>query len=231
MKNCTVERSGTVGLFIYDGQLSVFEGNTIKDCNNYPIEADNMINLQNLNINNFMTGNEPNMVFVSSNPKLEENCIFRAITVPYLLDGFATNANVEIEAGVTIKFESQTIFDVFPGGKLTAIGTATAPITLEGLESDAGYWGGIYLNSARDNTLSYFNISGGGYDEWSMRSNIAMWDGAKLTITNSLISNSSGYGFQYADVGSLIHNNVIFLTCALGNVYDYNNDVIYVNLP
>lgn len=229
--NTIIERSASTGLYIDDGKLTQFTGNTIKDCDNYPVEAENMMNLQSFNINNTFNGNTPDMVYVSNNPQLTENCIFKAIAVPYLVNGFASNANVVIEAGVVIKFKSQTIFDLFPSSKLTAIGSASAPIVMEGLESDAGYWGGIYLNSNRDNVINYLNISGGGYDAWNMRSNISMWDDTKLTISNSILSNSSGYGFQYSNFASLIHDNVTFQSCALGNVYDYDNDVVYTTLP
>ncbi len=229
--NSIIDRSAQSGLFIYEGNLAEFNGNTIRDCDNFPIDADNMMNLQNLNANNAFIGNTNNMVNVNYSPQLEQNCIFKEITIPYLVNGFATNSNVVIEAGVNIKFKSQSIFDIYPSGKVSAIGTAQKPIIMEGLEGDAGYWGGIYLNSGRDNIISYCNISGGGYDTWNMRSNIAMWDNSKLTISNSVISNSTGYGFQYSSYITLSHSNVTFQTCALGNVYDYDNELVYVTLP
>jgi hypothetical protein len=102
-----------------------------------------------------------------------------------------------IEAGVTAKFEDNTVIQVGQGssGKLVANGTAQAPITLTSSFSppNPGDWYGLtfYESTATGSKVSYtiIDYAGGNYDaaivgETGMPKNSVTLD--HVTINNSL---------------------------------------------
>lgn len=229
--NTLIEGSGTDGLFISrESDLAEFDNNIVRDCAEYPISADLITVIQSISTNNAFTGNGNNMLGVINNEWLDQNCVLKNIGIPYYISGLYTNGSLTVEPGAELKFKVQTMLEIGSTGKLIAEGTANEPIIIGGYEAEAGYWAGIYISSIRDNSMDHCIISDGGYD-WYMTANISLWDDAKLTIKNTLLTNSSGYGFQYSNPAVLEHSNVTFSSCALGCVYDSANDEVHTDLP
>jgi hypothetical protein len=111
-------------------------------------------------------------------------------------------------AGSIFKFTDSGI-DIGHGynsdpGKLVIAGTASSRVTLTSLEGGPapGDWTGITLGSSGQATIQYADISyGGGVDPDNLAGDVSVDNGATLTISNSALSNSSGYGL-WIDCGS-----------------------------
>jgi hypothetical protein len=79
-------------------------------------------------------------------------------------------------------------------GGLTAVGTSGSVVTIGGTESKKGHWDGIFLSGTQKVTLDNVNIidGGGGFED---KANLIIESTATdVTVTNSTINNSKGYG-------------------------------------
>ena len=108
-------------------------------------------------------------------------------------------ADVVIEPGVVIYFESNGGFRVDNSGSLKAVGNDTAQIILRGENDVAGSWKGLFFNSNNVlNELSYVTVSGGGNSSFdgnaTKTANIRVNAGKKLKIHNCTIDKSGSDG-------------------------------------
>lgn len=249
MNNCTIDGGLACGLYI-SGEFYSFSNNTIKNFPMYPIWLDSNEALYSLGTDNNFIANGKNMLCVDfSYFELEDHVTLKKMSVPYYFpEGYDIREAYKytIEPGVTMLFGSVTQFDISAETTLIANGTIDAPITIRGLEDEPGYWSGIYYNSEKaQSVMNYVNISGGGYDDnWTCRYNLQISNGARLTITNCVISNSQYYGIELdrpSVMERITHSNNIFLDCDGGNVYleyggeyngvTYEDGQILPNLP
>jgi hypothetical protein len=76
--------------------------------------------------------------------------------------GIAFAGKLTIQPGTNIVMGSATSISTTSTGTINAIGTASNPIIFKGLDSIAGYWGSIDIQSNTANTFQYCNISDGG---------------------------------------------------------------------
>jgi hypothetical protein len=95
--------------------------------------------------------------------------------------------SITIESGAVVQFASGTRLQV--NGSLAA-----SSVVFEGSENTAGHWDGMYI--ATDNTVSFTNVTitdgGGGTED---QANVIIQPAAgSVTISNSSITNSAGYG-------------------------------------
>ena len=120
------------------------------------------------------------------------------VTSDLSVDG-APAPTLTIAAGTQFSFVQQTGIEVGygKGGILKIAGTATAPVTLTSANTPAaaGDWNGIFIwgngQAVIDNaTISY----GGNVFTGTSSGDICLEGKAKLTISNSTLSDSSGYG-------------------------------------
>jgi hypothetical protein len=127
--------------------------------------------------------------------------------------------SMTIESGSNLRFASGTIFNIL--GSLDASG-----VTFSGAEQTAGFWEGINISTDNQVTLNNCTIRNGGGGSGDMANLVIQPSAASVSITNSSIINSSGYGvlikagasgFGINDPGS---NNV--LEGALGGYFDEN---------
>ncbi len=88
---------------------------------------------------------------------------------PHIVPGhvfISDGATLTIEAGATVLFDSASVltFNRNGGGRLRALGTAAAPITLRSLDSTAapGRWVGFALRSNTVSEMHYVDMSGCG---------------------------------------------------------------------
>ncbi len=105
--------------------------------------------------------------------------------------------DLAIEVGTNIKMSAGTILTV--SGGLKALGLPGSEITIEGVESKKGYWDGIFVNSNDTIQLDQVIIRDAGgalQDKANLIVQSATTEGAGtvLTVTNSTLNNSKGYG-------------------------------------
>lgn len=233
MNNCLVDGSLSNGITTeYSGCFYSFDNNTIKNCAEYAWRTENNASLyEGVGNNNIFIANGKNMIFVNpSYYTLEDHVTLKRMSIPYYFpNGYDIREAYKytIEPGTTMLFGSNTGFRIAEETTFIADGTIDAPITIRGLEDEAGYWNGIvYYSNKQASIMNYVNISGGGYGEgWSESNNLYIYEGnRRLTITNCVISKSQYYGIQVGSpetMQNITHNNVIFLDCQAGNVRFY----------
>jgi CHAT domain len=174
-QNTTIAKSKTSGIFVHSNStIDNFTNNTIADCGVYPIITQES-NCDQVPNNNKFLNNKQNFIAIEgsydSNPL--NDIVLSPHSIPYLIGGDeTTNAcyfggNVRILPGTILKMAAGAAlhFDDQQGhkGSLTAIGTASSPILIEGLDDSAGSWDGIYLlSNTSKNDLQYCTIRNGG---------------------------------------------------------------------
>lgn len=124
------------------------------------------------------TGNGTNAIvldaYYASTPSIAGAQEWEAAGLPYQINGsltFATGSHLTVDPGVTVQFAQYTGLTL--GGPLTAIGTATAPISFVPLPTapppQVDWWNGLGFlgTAAAPNTgsvLRYVTVAGGGQD-------------------------------------------------------------------
>ena len=233
MNRSSVRGSLANGIKMNNGTLPVFNNNTISECENYPIWNGSITDLATIGSSNSLANNRKPFIYVDYGTNVEEeNLTLSNPGVPILLgDNLFVYKDLNLEKGIILEFNTGNSLLVGTGGMITAMGDAQNPVIFRGSADEAGYWGGISIETSRNNRLEHCIISGGGSDNYSMNANISMWDGSRLTLSNVKLLKSSGYGFQFSGNINLTHSGVSFDQCAKGNVYDYDNEEVHTNLP
>lgn len=142
---------------------------------------------------------------------------------PYIIENdidVSKDATLTIEAGVEVRAKDARGLNIY--GTLNAQGTAAQPIIFTSeANTSGGQWDGLWFSAASGNvgkgTLDYVDIRYGG-DNYA---NLYLYTGANVTLTNSTIESSSGYGI-YAPYEST-------LTVNQSTIKSNKNVGIYVN--
>jgi hypothetical protein len=131
-----------------------------------------------------------------------------------------------ISAGAVFKMSKNVLITVAPGAFFSVNGTAGSPVVFEGSStiSDNG-WRGILLQSGAESLIDYAVVKNAGVSDLpnmaGIRANITVATGAGLTITNSLIEKSSGWGIALNE-GSFYNDDILtgntFVAMQLGSV-------------
>lgn len=129
------------------------------------------------------------------------------LAVDYIIDCVMdVNADVVIQPGVVIEFAADAGLYVRETGSLSAVGTASAPITLTGTTKAAGSWKGILFNSNNVlNRLEFTDINFAGSGEFNSNGDIAavvIWGDARLSMHACSITASDNYGITAIYNGS-----------------------------
>jgi hypothetical protein len=112
------------------------------------------------------------------------------------------NAELTIKPGVTIAFARDAQFTVnADGGILIAKGEANRKIRFVGKEATKGFWQGLWVTSTSSgNVLEQVEIlHGGGQEVRSAKAGLTLSNQAQLSLKNSLVSQSGGYGLHAMD--------------------------------
>jgi len=140
--------------------------------------------------------------------------------ISYLVtDEIDIEAELTIEPGSTIEFESGTGFEVTEqAGAINAQGTEEDPILITGTNEQAGWWNGIYFedSSNQNNILDYVTIEYGGGEEYlrSGSGNLVIGRdnrNAAIDITNSTLQQSENYGLwlhEEAEIRNFENNTI-----------------------
>lgn len=152
-------------------------------------------------------------------------------------------ATLTIDPGATVCFHDKAFMEV--RGKLSAIGTQEAPITLRGDRTDnvvgdidfdimSGQWGGVLLApESFDNEMHYLHMRGSTYGVYA--DSCGVLDRRKLHLFNSVLHNATysvltslhswveAEGTELSDAGgnvvALVGGKVRFVNCTLANYY------------
>ena len=114
---------------------------------------------------------------------------------------------MKIEPGTTIQFEAEAGIDISIDGTISAVGTAEAPIIMQGASGTTPSWKGILVvTNDVDNRLDYVHISDAGTSPM-----YALFDDAAavgvvgtLSMNNSKVSNSKVDGMLVFEEGAEI---------------------------
>jgi hypothetical protein len=139
---------------------------------------------------------------------------------------FTSNADiydrVSIEAGTVMEFTNDVLFRLRSGSVLIAQGMPAAKIVFTRQEGTGAHWKGIYYQSTSvESFMNYVEISYAGNSNAGSglgKTNIGIDANARLTITNSEISNSLGWGIDVRNNGLLTESNNTFNGNALGDI-------------
>jgi hypothetical protein len=105
-------------------------------------------------------------------------------------------------------------------GYLNARGTAASRISIRGVENTPGYWRGlICFSDSEMNVFEYADISGGGSTALvsGKKTNIAVYGSqARMSIKNSKIANSTGYGI-FVNYQASVNDDIEIVNTFEGN--------------
>lgn len=228
IKNCLIERSASHGLWV-EGSLSAFEKNTIKDGDMAPVYTYDIREAAKIDAESVFTGNTLNYIIVSygfDRGNQIENLTLKKMAIPYLFEsGIFVEKILTIEPGTTLLFDSNSYIHVGSGtGILNASGTSELPITFSHIDGTIGGWQGITIGTDLDNKLINCVVEYAGSN--SNESNIYIDGASKLTISNTIVRKTNGYGIRLYDESIVNATDVTFSACALGNIYNLDTDIV-----
>lgn len=120
----------------------------------------------------------------------------------------SVQADLTIDPDVKIIFEDGTGLEVTTAGSLSAIGTASEPIVLTGVQEIAGFWPGVNIESNNtSNVFDYVTVEYGGeegFDGANLKANIMINEAGRLKMTNSISRHSAGSGLYVRSLESTL---------------------------
>lgn len=212
--NSTFSNSDNIGLYVEnDATLSSFSNNTFSN------------NTTGLNIgvkhvgqidggSNYNSANTNDFIFVRSGT-LTTDATWPKTSTPILLNATSVESGLTISAGSNIIIESGGDLEIRSTGYLSAIGTATSPITIKGRYASPGFWDGLAIKSNNpNNKLAYTTVSDGGA-YWAYEYTNIFITGGRLDLDNCTISDANSYGV-YVKSGSSLYTSGVSQTTAAG---------------
>ena len=229
MKNCTIDGSLGYGIDLeYEARFMAFEGNTIKNCAQYPIVSEDWIGLLDMSNNNTFESNGHNFIDARCRDiKMEQHTTLKAMPIPYYMErglwiegGF----KLTIEPGTQLCFKSEQNVNMQDAVTLIADGTADKPIIFRGMEDENSYWQGIKYHSTKEaSVMNHCQILNCGEDDAYFQGGcLCIYDDSRLTLTNCTIGKSLYYGITLDGVelfDRITHSNNTFVNCGHGNVW------------
>ncbi len=202
-----------------------FVGNVIRDCELHPVVMAFKF-LSTWSSNNRLTGNgEAAVRIYTDGLAAADSERVPNLGVPlhvYNNISFA-DGNLTLDPGVSMAFSSGVYLKVLDG-TFTAVGTAAQPITLQGMQAGQGTWIGLHVGSSGLNQMDHCVVDGGGSERAVYASGtggivIGIFSRAgRLTISNSTVRNSLGYGISKAPTTTLTATTMTYANNALGDV-------------
>ena len=251
MRNCTIDGSLGYGIDLeYQAHFTAFEGNTIKNCAQYPIVSENWDGLLDLTADNTFLSNGHNFIDARCRDiHMEDHTTIKAMPIPYYLESglyFDGGYKLTIEPGSQFYMRSGQNVQMDANSTLIADGTAEKPIVFRGMEDEDSYWYGIkYSSTKQASVMNYCTVINCGEDTDGFHGGcICIYNDSRLTLTNCTIGKSLYYGITLDDVellGRINHSNNTFTGCGVGNVWlesggtydgvEYESGQILTDLP
>lgn len=141
----------------------------------------------------------------------------------YLFTSNVDNSGrVNIDAGAILEFESNILLrfrDI-----VTANGTSTNPVVFTRRSGTNSHWRGLTIeSSSNENLMEYVEVSYGGNSTLMAgfgQTNIGLSNNARLTLNNSIVSNSLGYGVYLRSGAILTQSGTTFSNNASGDIHE-----------
>lgn len=239
IQNSTIVESGGFGIYMLDddGELEDFEENTIVNNELAPLWM-HLPQVDQLDAaTSYSEGNGRPYIQVEGNAVTEADLTIKKLEVPYRIETEESGRETYVERAVTIEAGTILEFETGAGmvlgspgvdcipttGFLNAQGTAEEPIVFRGAVEGQGTWLGIGINSSTSaNLFTYCEISGGGSKQMynaGGQGNLVIHCSGNLTIENSIIEDSGGWGIDFVQGGnSLSESGNTFTNNASGNI-------------
>lgn len=225
LKNCLFTQNDGYGVYVYEGAiLREFVQNTFTNHTDAGmlLDAENVPKLDAASV--FTGGNGRNVVEVTpSSIKGTNEVVWTGFAdkTPYRINGeFTVNTGWKLNPGVTLEMNRDAVIRINTTGYVSAKGTATEKVIFTGADKTAAFWRGLICYSAdAKNTLENAEVlnAGSGAIVSGKKANVAIYGNqAKMTIKNTRISGSGGYGV-YVSYGASANTD---LTTA--NVFEAN---------
>lgn len=212
LSDCRFNNNDGYGLYVEDGAtLRTFARNNFKNQTEAPILID-AYNATRLDAASTFTGSNGRDVIEISSSSITgaQEVKWPAFSdkTPYrLLGNLTVEAGLTLQPGVIVEAARDGMISVNKTGYLSAKGTADQKVTITGAGHTSAYWRGIIVYSISNlNVLDQVEVSGGGSAVIvsGQRSALTVYGrGATLSVKNSRISNSGGYGIMYTSDATL----------------------------
>jgi hypothetical protein len=139
---------------------------------------------------------------------------------------FTSNSDIfdkiTIEAGTVLEFTNDVLFRLRDESVIVAVGAPSERIVFTRRQATLAYWRGIYFQSnSVESIMDYVEVSYAGNSNIGAglgQANIGIHNNARLTLTNSIISNSLGWGIDVRPSGELTESDNMFTGNALGDI-------------
>jgi hypothetical protein len=129
---------------------------------------------------------------------------------------------ITIEAGAVFEFDNDVRFRLRTESTIIAEGTASDMIVFSRRQGAGAYWKGLYYQSnSPESVMNYVEISYAGNSNLAAglgQTNLGVDNNSRLTLTNSTISNSLGWGIDVRSSGDLTESNNTFFGNAMGDI-------------
>ncbi len=126
-----------------------------------------------------------------------DDVTWEKLNVPYVAGGFAVDGDLTIQAGAHVQIGGGNDLIRVTNGTIKLEGTEDEPVLIEGVESGAGTWRGIYITSSGGNSIDHAIISGTGSRVVTTGAQLAavFVRNGNATIDNTLFRDGRGYGY------------------------------------
>lgn len=217
MSNSTISNSSSDGLYMKTSStLNNFSSNTFSNNGSFGLNI-SARQVGSLDANSIYNSGNTNAFINVREATVSTAQTWLDLNTPYLFNGDThISAPVTIEAGANLNFEAASSIVVKPSGSLTAIGTASLPITFAGRFNSPGYWRSIRFESNNpNNKLAYATVMDGGNYWGDSYSSVNVQSSSRLEINNCTITNSNSWG-MYVNSSTTIITNGATVTDATG---------------
>ncbi len=231
LTDSVISDSGGDGLVVYpETALGAFARNAFAGITNAPVAVPlgqiGALDDETTYLDEDDAPGEPYVLVV--NDLIEDDVTIKNIGASYAFEAnvadatFEIDADVVIEAGVTLLFDATGGLQVSELGRIEAQGTTEEPVTFAGLDPGPGTWRGLAFRSL-DNVLTEAIIDGAGGVTWCCdyeeEANVIVGPTlSSVTITGGAITNSAAFGVFTFGEGTAAVTGVDFS----GNVTDQN---------
>jgi hypothetical protein len=221
IRNSTIEDGASAGVNATNSaELAGFENNTFQNMQGPPLDL-HPNRMGDLGGTSTFRNNEASYVLVGSDDNnVTGDGTWPAMDIPYQFNSTVSiQAEIDIDSGATLEFRQGGPRRLFVGGdgQLVADASDGDPITFRGVEDSPGSWGGLFIRTTADNLLDNVVVSDGGGGYRGANIGVGIDAPGSLTVQNSEISDSAGWGI-ILDTGTLTEENNTFQNNADGAV-------------
>jgi hypothetical protein len=229
--NTTIRNSNTYGLAAKENvNIREFATNTLTE----NVKGAARVHPNHLGVfdsESSYTNNDEDFVFVYGG-RIAKDVVVQPLEVPYFVESDnivdSNESTIEIMAGATLTFGSNSGLEIWSDARLKAIGTASDKITFTADEPIPGYWQGVMYNSSNsgDNVLEHVLIDYAGGERLHHTVKIASLqiggsDTSQVALNNVEIANGGSFGIAIDDDANVTCSDVTFTSNAKE---DYNTE-------